>query len=492
MKPHPMNIFEVNFDGLVGPSHNYAGLSFGNVASSAHEGRVSSPRQAALQGLEKMWAMHQLGLPQGVLPPHERPCVRTLRQLGFTGSEPELLAQAQQQAPELLAMLSAASAAWVANAATISPFPDTQDGKTHLTPANLHTMFHRAIEADTTANILKAIFRGDDYCHHPPLPQSQLFADEGAANHTRLCGNAAADTSTGDNSASRLCGDVHADANSSSAASTGDNLAPRSASAAGGYGAAGVALFVYGVSMTEPANGPRKFPARQTLQASQAIARSHGLDPNRTVFAQQNPAAIDAGVFHNDVIAVGNREVLFYHEQAFADTTAVRAELSRKFTGGELHFIEVPKQAVSLTDAVASYLFNSQLVCLPGDHRHTLIAPLECQAIAPVHNYLQQLAATHPRIAGIHYHDLRQSMQNGGGPACLRLRVVMSEAQLANLGARVILNEPLYHDLRAWIEQHYRDHLALKDLADPALLTECRTALAELGRLLGLEGVLGN
>ena len=25
--------YEVNFDGLVGPTHNYAGLSYGNVAS---------------------------------------------------------------------------------------------------------------------------------------------------------------------------------------------------------------------------------------------------------------------------------------------------------------------------------------------------------------------------------------------------------------------------------------------------------------------------
>ena len=46
-----------------------------------------------------------------------------------------------------------------------------------------------------------------------------------------------------------------------------------------------------------------RFPARQTREAFAAIARRHGLAPARTVFAQQNPVAIDAGVFHNDVIS---------------------------------------------------------------------------------------------------------------------------------------------------------------------------------------------
>ncbi len=44
---------EINFDGIVGPSHNYAGLSLGNLASARNAGAVSRPRDAALQGLAK-------------------------------------------------------------------------------------------------------------------------------------------------------------------------------------------------------------------------------------------------------------------------------------------------------------------------------------------------------------------------------------------------------------------------------------------------------
>ena len=74
---------ETNFDGLVGPTHSYAGLSYGNVASARNQGAAGNPRKAALQGLAKMEAVAALGLVQGVLPPHERPHVPTLRALGF-------------------------------------------------------------------------------------------------------------------------------------------------------------------------------------------------------------------------------------------------------------------------------------------------------------------------------------------------------------------------------------------------------------------------
>ena len=461
-----MKVHEVNFDGLVGPTHNYAGLAFGNVAASNHEGQTSSPKQAALQGLEKMWALHQLGLPQAVLPPHERPFLPALRRLGFNGDdEAALLAQVQRQAPHILAAVSSASAMWVANAATVSPFPDTEDGKTHITPANLCSMFHRAIEVDVTARLLKTIFTGDDYRHHPPLPSGPHFSDEGAANHTRFCGGGS-EGGSDEPAANHSKGESGEDSDS-------------------GYGTPGVELFIYGISAIAPNSAPKKFPARQTLQASEAIARTHRLRPAATVFARQNPAAIDAGVFHNDVIAVGNRDVLLYHQQAFHDTESLRAELTAA-CASKLHFIEVPAKAVSLTDAVASYLFNSQLICLPGDSAGTLIAPRECEEITSVHRYLEETVAAHPRIAGVIYRDLRQSMNNGGGPACLRLRVVMSEAQIAAVPPRVILDEPLYTDLRNWVEQHYRDRLTPADLSDPALLQESRTALDALTQILNL------
>ena len=435
--------WEVNFDGIVGPTHNYAGLSFGNVASSSHGGQSSSPRQAALQGLEKAWALTQMNLKQGIVPPQERPHIPTLRNLGFSGSETEVLGQVAKESPQLLAATSSASCMWVANAATISPFADTRDGKTHMTPANLSSMFHRSIEPPTTSRVFQAMFNQDSFVHHAPLPAGPSFSDEGAANHTRFCNE---------------------------------------------YGEQGVALFVYGDDLVDKGAGPKKFPARQTLPACKAIARSHGLSHEKVVYARQNPAAIDAGVFHNDVIAVGNQGLLFHHELAFAKRDEVYSQLDAAM-GRALDYIEVPSTKVSLSDAVRSYLFNSQLLSVPGKSGATLIVPGECEEVAAVHEYLQWLESESALINEVCYFNLRQSMNNGGGPACLRLRVVMSEDQIANTAPRILLDEALYSELRAWVERNYRDSLAAVDLQDPALLSECRTALDELTQLLKIGSV---
>lgn len=436
--------FEVNFDGIVGPTHNYAGLSFGNVASADHGGQSSSPKQAAQQGLDKAWALARLGLKQAVLPPQERPHIPTLRGLGFSGTDDRaVIADTASKAPHLLAAASSASCMWVANAATISPYADTGDGKTHITPANLCSMFHRSIEPPVTGRILQAIFAGDKYVHHAALPAGTQFSDEGAANHTRFCSD---------------------------------------------YADSGVEFFVYGDDLVRGNPRPKKFPARQTLAACEAIARSHGLATDRTVYAQQNPDAIDAGVFHNDVIAVGNQNLLFHHELAFADSARVRQELDSAM-GSALNYIEVPSASVSLQDAVSSYLFNSQLLSVPGKDGAVLVVPGECEEVATVHAYLQQLETENPLIHQVQYFNLRQSMNNGGGPACLRLRVVMSEEQIAECSARVFLDESLYTDLRSWIGKHYRESIAPAELVDPSLLLECRTALDELSDLLRIGSV---
>src|SRR5687768_11173563 len=181
-----MKAYEVNFDGLVGPTHNYAGLSYGNVASMSHKRSVSSPRQAALQGLAKMKFLADLGVKQAVLPPHPRPDIAALRRIGFTGSDADVLAKVQREDPVLLAAVSSSSSMWAANAATVSPSADTSDGRMHFTPANLVSLFHRSLEAPTTAAVLRAIFNDEKhFAHHPPLPATMHFSDEGAANHTR-------------------------------------------------------------------------------------------------------------------------------------------------------------------------------------------------------------------------------------------------------------------------------------------------------------------
>jgi succinylarginine dihydrolase len=440
-----LTAFEVNFDGLVGPTHNYAGLSYGNRASMTYRGTTSSPRQAALQGLAKMKFLADLGLKQAVLPPQDRPHLSTLRRLGFTGSDADVLAKAHREDPVLLAAVCSSSSMWAANSATVSPAPDTSDGRAHFTPANLISLFHRSLETATTSAALCAIF-GDErfFTHHPALPATSHFADEGAANHTRLCAR---------------------------------------------HGEPGIEIFTYGRAASDTTAGmPARFPARQAREASQAIARLHGLDPARTFFVQQDPAAIDAGAFHNDVVAVGNEHVLFCHERAFAHQQRTLDEVRRTFAancGRELDVIEVAEAVVPLADAVSSYLFNSQLVTLP-DGTMALIAPIESRENPRTRAFLEDLISRRGPISAAHHLDLRQSMQNGGGPACLRLRVVLTDEALRATHQSVFLTDALAQQLARWIERHYRETLGADELVDPQLLAESRAALDELTSILKL------
>ena len=436
-----MKAREVNFDGLVGLTHHYAGLSFGNEASTKHRYQVSNPKLAALQGLRKMKALADDGFAQALIPPQERPNVEALRLLGFTGHDEQVIAKAWQQAPHLLSAASSASSMWVANAATVCPSADALDGKVHLTVANLNNKFHRASEAPTTERLLRAIFRDENhFAVHPALPQVALFGDEGAANHNRLGGD---------------------------------------------YGEPGVQLFVYG---REESGGliPARYPARQTLEASQAVARVNQVNPNQLIFAQQNPAVIDQGVFHNDVIAVSNRQVLFCHEQAFLHQQDLFATLREKVPG--FTAIEVPANQVSVQDAVETYLFNSQLLSRE-DGSMVLVLPEESHQHPGVWRYLQTLLAADNPISELKVFDLRESMANGGGPACLRLRVVLTDAERRAVNPAVMMNDALFDTLTHWVEKHYRDRLTQADLADPQLLRENREALDELTRLLHLGSV---
>ncbi len=439
-----MTALEVNYDGLIGPTHNYAGLSPGNLASTRHGGMVSHPRAAALQGLEKMRRLLALGLVQGLLPPQERPALWRLRELGFTGTDEAVLAAAWAADPALVARVCSASSMWAANAATVSPSPDTADGRVHLTPANLVTLAHRAIEPRETARALAVAFPDPArFAHHPPLPAHLDYADEGAANHLRLATE---------------------------------------------HGAPGVELFVYGRRAGEPAGG-LPYPARQTLEACQALARRAGLAPARTVFLRQSPAAIAAGAFHDDVVAVACERTLLFHEQAFAEPQvaldAIRRAAADRF---EPELLPVSAAELPLADAVRSYLFNAQLVRPPGADRLLLLAPLEVEETPAAHAVVERLLASGGPIGRVEYTDLRQSMQNGGGPACLRLRVVLTDSERAAASPSLLLDAALHARLVDWVARRYRDSLAPQDLADPALLRESREALDELTGLLGLGG----
>lgn len=443
-----MQSYELNLDGLVGPSHHYAGLSAGNLASISHAHIIANPAAAAHQGIAKMRLLHDLGLKQGVLPPHPRPNLPLLHQLGFYGTPKEQLKQAQYTAPDLLSACYSASSMWAANTATISPSIDTQDQRVHFTAANLVSNLHRHQEADFSSFLLRTIFSNPHYFkHHSPLPKTMVTADEGAANHNRLCHR---------------------------------------------HGEKGLHVFVYGkqvlpVNLQYPA--PKHCPARQTFEASSAIARKHQLPPKQVVFAFQNPEVIDQGVFHNDVIAVANESVFFLHEKAFLNQTTLLNRL-KQAVDFPLHIIEVSDARLSVNEVVASYLFNAQLVTLP-DHSMAFIAPTECEQTPQIRDYIDEhlLASQDIPITQVHYLDLKQSMQNGGGPACLRLRVPLTEQELSSMHQGILVSHDLLDTLEDWINQHYRTSLHTDDLADPELMDECFTALDALTKLLNLGSI---
>jgi len=411
-------IQEINFDGIIGPSHNYGGLSLGNLASAKNANHTSYPRAAALQGLDKMRHNLRLGLQQGILLPHPRPDWPWLDAIGatMTGDAP------------IPAWGMSASAMWAANAATVSPAPDTADGKCHLTVANLATMPHRSHEWPNTLKQLQLAFSGPSFAVRGPVPAP--FGDEGAANHMRLTP---------------------------------------------AHGEAGVEVFVYGRS-----GGP--FPARQHRIACQAVAKHHQLDPGRTLFVEQAEEAIAAGAFHNDVVAVADGLTLFAHEQAFNDRASVYAELERLLP--EVRIVEVPAARVSLADAIASYLFNAQLVTLPSGEQ-ALILPTEAHAVPSVRAYLEELVAGNGPIRATHFVDVRQSMANGGGPACLRLRVACDPAQV---DPRFMVDAGKLDRIAEVIAAEWPETIDSAHLGDPGLHRRIELARAALLEMLGLAG----
>ena len=412
-------LVEINFDGLIGPSHNYAGLSLGNLASAKNAGGVSSPRAAALQGLEKMRANIQLGLTQGLFLPHDRPNLRWLASLGT---------ELETATPQLRANALSASVMWAANAATVSPAPDTRDGRCHMTVANLMTMPHRSHEWPGTLKQLKLAFAHPSFALHAPVPPP--FGDEGAANHMRLCTD---------------------------------------------HGAAGVEVFVYGVT-----GGP--FPARQHPEASQAVARLNQV--RQALFVAQSEAAIAAGAFHNDVVAVANEHVLFCHEQAFAEKDQFYAALKTALP--QVEIIEVPASRISLADAIQSYLFNAQLVTLP-EGGMALILPTEAQENERVWTWLTEMVAGNGAIRRLIPVDVRQSMANGGGPACLRLRVVCDPA---HVDPRFLLNEAKIDVISRHVARNWPAELTPDALDNPNLWADIAQARAVLLTDLHLDDLI--
>jgi succinylarginine dihydrolase len=420
-----MTTVEINFDGLIGPTHNYAGLSFGNVASLNNAGAVARPRAAALQGLAKMRRLMELGIAQGFFPPPPRPTTRTLRAAGFAGEDKDVLAAAAEADPQLFRAACSASSMWTANAATVIAEADSRDGRLHLVTANLATMLHRAAEAEDTHRLLRQVFVDERrFAVHPPLPLGVQFGDEGAANHMRL---------------------------------------------ARSHGEAGLNVFVHG-----KARG-LGFPERQSLRASQAVARLSGLTPERTAFALQSGDAVEAGAFHNDVVAVANETVLLAHPEAFDRPDGLFAAIQAQVPGATI--IEV--DGVSLADAVSTYLFNSQIVTLP-EGGMALVLPSEVRDSPAVWDALHHALARSDAIARVEVVDVRESMRNGGGPACLRLRVPVSAGARAAIHPGYLLTAQRWDRLAALVERLWPEAVAPGDLLEPDLWATARMVDDEL------------
>jgi succinylarginine dihydrolase len=425
-----MSATEWQFDGLVGPTHNYSGLSHGNIASTKNAGNVSNPRMAALQGLEKMWFVKSLGMNQAFFPPHPRPILSALRDLGFGGNDTHILESTYKSATDLLASVYSSAFMWAANAATIAPSSDTTDGKIHFTPANLISNFHRKLESSFTYKSLSKIFADERFFTvHNPLPDALRFSDEGAANHMRVAGR---------------------------------------------HGSEGLHIYVYGIS-EDSAIKPEKYPGRQNKQAFEAVARQHTV--KHALHIQQHPHAIDQGVFHNDVIAMNTTRLMIAHAQAFV------TPLKQQIRIPDFQYIEVTDDMLTVTECVQTYFFNSQLLELPSGE-FVIVAPKECEEHARAHAVFAALEGGNKLISNVHYIDVRESMRNGGGPACLRLRVTLTEQESQAMHQGIVLTEERYKMLQQWVQHFYRDKLSLDDLRDPKLITEVEDALTALSRII--------
>lgn len=430
---------EINFDGLIGPTHNYAGLSQGNLASQKHLNQTSNPKAAALQGLNKMRLIMDQGIPQGFFLPHERPHLMTLRAIGFGGTDEEVINQVAKKNPALLKNVYSASSMWSANAATFSPSIDSNDQKIHITPANLNSMFHRSIEHEFTKTQLELMFGGVAKVHEP-IKNISGYGDEGAANHLRV---------------------------------SAQHLMP------------GFQIFVYGSSAFEVHQG---IIARQAEEISQAVSIQHQLDPDRVLFLKQNEQAIHSGSFHNDIVSLANEEVFIFHQEAFADRVELERVLHQlKDHVKGFHPIEILSKDISLDDLVSSYLLNSQLITVKNNEMMMLL-PEEVQNHGNCMKWLEEIKSSSP-IKRLEFVDIHQSMMNGGGPACLRFKAVVNSDELDKINKKFLLSPEKLINLRALVSKHYRDRINPDDLLDIKLMEESYLFLDELTQLLGIGSI---
>ncbi len=427
MERGQVKLVEAQVDRIVGPTHHFGGLGVGNVASQHSEGHLSNPAAAAIQGLDKIRMVASVGVPQFVLPPHPRPDFRFLRSLGFTGTDADVLKRSADESPRLLSAAMSCSAMWTANAATVSAAVDNAGGKLTLSVANLVGSVHRAIEPQQTLADLRRCFPKARVV--PAIAGGAALRDEGAANHMRL--------------------------------GSQENRP-------------GLHVFVYGDRQPEP----NVYWPRQTLECCRAIARIHRLPPENTFYLKQNPAAIDAGAFHNDVVATSHHDMLIFHERAFLDAEETLVSIRRRYRmlyNRKLKTIAVTENELSLQRAIATYLFNSQIVDSPDPGSPVIICPTQVEDDEDAESVLMRWKKQ-GIVGRYQFAELGQSMSGGGGPACLRLRVPVTERELSDTSTQSRWSQRRHDQLRQLIEKQYPDSLTLSDLANSDFVQQTQHA----------------
>ncbi len=437
-----MTTVTLNLDGLVAPTHNYAALAHGNLPAASSRYKVAFPRAAGLEVLAKIRFCHRMGSPQAILPPQELPDLEALRAAGFTGRDQKVIEQAYRQNPHLLYQCYSTTSLWTAHAATVSPSADSGDRRVHITPANLRAQGRRPGELAHVERMLRTVFPQRRYFrHHPALSVKRRFSDEGSVNWMRMA-----------------------------VAQEGS----------------GLEMFVYGQPPRDKGDRrPRKYPARQSFEASQQLIKRHGLDERHAILIQQNPEVMEQGAFHNDMMALAHQNVLIYHEKAFANSHKVLRGIRRRLTqeaDRPIYLIQIPESRLTAAEAIKTFLFNSQLLRRP-DGSMVLLSPADCQAPS-VKKVIHDIVQGDNPIRQVYYVSLNKSMAQGGGPSRLRLPVTLTEEELAAVHPGFLLNDLKICLLEEWVRDHFRERLPIEDLRDPALLRESRRALDELTRIL--------
>ena len=406
---------EYNLDSMIGPTHHFGGLSKGNLASMAHQFQMSSPKKAALEGLEKMRLAHEIGQNQLWFPPQRRPIFDAM--INGAGSDIDKVRWAFDNNPELLSQLFSSSAMWMANNATVSGSADSSDGLVHVIPANLSTLAHRRVEVAQNLILLNYAFFTKQFKVHPPL--SHRFRDEGAANHMQF--------STDGHSKS-----LH--------------------------------LFVYNRSKSGDEDKYLPFPLRQSYEASRSLAKAMNIPETQTLICRQLATSVQKGVFHHDVVGMSHQDVLIIHELALEDqdhTLQLLQTMSQNILKKKLTIIQVSSEQLSLKEALDTYFFNSQFIKDQDGNVH-LICAQQCNNHPKVSLLVDDLIAQKV-IEKVHYISLSESMMNGGGPACLRLRLPLTSKEFSNIPNCFKFSDEKYQEMVHFVHQFYPNQVRLAD-----------------------------